>query len=205
LASSTLADLPKKNYKEVVNDAKERIEKYLKDPNYCIDASRVRIAILPGIGKFEDKVFKGTVNGYRPAAFLEILKCLKEFNPEILILDLSHGLNYMPVYTRLAIEDAVISYLVLNKADNISSTESSVSTHSMTTEKDPKLKLIVYNSEPVPARLRKDILADNITAINIVENISIRYNFAIQALYTKVASLGIKSSNFKIYFWRKTT
>ena len=72
LASSTLADLPKKNYKEIINDSKEKIEKYLKDPNYCIDASRVRVAILPGIGKFEDKVFKGTVNGYRLAAFLEI-------------------------------------------------------------------------------------------------------------------------------------
>jgi len=200
LASSTLADLPKKNYKEIINDAKEKIEKYLKDPNYCIDASRVRVAILPGIGKFEDKVFKGTVNGYRLAAFLEILKCLKETNPEILILDLSHGLNYMPVYTRLAIEDAVISYLVLNKADNISSAESSALNHFITTEKDLKLKLIVYNSEPVPPRSRKDILADNITAINIVENISIRYNFAIQALYTKVASLGINPVILKSTF-----
>ena len=195
LCSSTLADLPKKNYKEVVNEAKVKIEENLKDPNYCIDSSRVRIAILPGIGKFGDKVFKGTVNSYRLAAFLETLKHLKEINPEILILDLSHGVNYMPVYTRLAIEDAIISYLVLNKADNNLNTGSSDITSPISTKntigKEEKIRLLVYNSEPAPLHSKEGSSTTNITTINIVENTSIMYNFAIQTLYTKVASLGI--------------
>jgi len=57
LCSSTLADLPKKNYKEVVNEAKVKIEENLKDPNYCIDSSRVRIAILPGIRTCLSNIF----------------------------------------------------------------------------------------------------------------------------------------------------
>jgi predicted RNA polymerase sigma factor len=50
--------------------------------------------------------------------------------------------------------------------------------------KDEKLRLIVYNSEPVIAKEEKS----TITLISVVENISLNQDLAIQALYTKIAS-----------------
>jgi predicted RNA polymerase sigma factor len=49
---------------------------------------------------------------------------------------------------------------------------------------DEKLRLIVYNSEPVIAKEEKSTT----TLISIVENISLNQDLAIQALYTKIAS-----------------
>jgi CRISPR-associated protein Csx1 len=165
LASSTLGDLPKNSYEEVKKSAERKIRDYLMNQEYCSDSSKVKVVILPGIGRFGENLFRGTINAYRLGAFLEILNSLKEMKPQAIILDLSHGLNYMPVYTRLATEDAVISYLV-NEA------------------KDEKLRLIVYNSEPVIAKEEKSTT----TLISIVENISLNKDLAIQALYTKIAS-----------------
>jgi phage gp37-like protein len=50
--------------------------------------------------------------------------------------------------------------------------------------KDEKLRLIVYNSEPVIARKEKS----TINLISTVGNILLNQDLAIQALYTKIAS-----------------
>jgi hypothetical protein len=59
--------------------------------------------------------------------------------------------------------------------------------------KDEKLRLIVSNSEPVMAKEEKSTT----TLISIVENILLNKDWAIQALYTKIASFSTSNPVMK--------
>jgi len=157
--SSTLGGLSKsKGYREMLEEILSEIkEKYLKNPEYCADHDRVDLKILPGIGRFKEgniqKSFIGRIDAFRVAAFICAYEKMVNEKPERVILDISHGVNYMPVYVRLSVYTALLGYLARTGGE---------------------VKWQVYNSEPKSG--------DNLK-IMLIENSKVKYDFSIQSLF----------------------
>ncbi|MEM3610100.1 MAG: CRISPR-associated CARF protein Csx1 [Candidatus Anstonellales archaeon] len=173
--SSTMGKIGK-NYDEIIKSAEEEAKKFLENQDYCgMDyRNRVEIKIIPGIGRFKDngehKIFEGRINQIRTSAFILALDELNNKKPNTVILDISHGVNYMPVYIRDAVFDALIAYVALCQ--------------------DKKIKWIVYNSEPVQE--------DNVEAnIQLVEDLEIDTKQAFSILYSKLNTVIKKYGNSK--------
>ena len=138
LASSTLAILYNNrtpipsSYKEIIDYSRNYIQKYIKNRKYIPDPEKVELAILPGIGIFrkDDKrwVFRGGLGSYTTSVYLSTLRFLEAHRPHRVILDLSHGINYMPALAREAVQLAIASYSAYY---------------------DEGIQLLVYNSDPV--------------------------------------------------------
>jgi len=112
LASDTLA-VEGQNYNEVKESALKKIEKFLKEN----DIENINIFILPGVGKFQDKITKKAIyfkekptNYYYSlifqlnSFFIKNLN-LKEANTIEVYLDITHGINYMTVMTYRALQE----------------------------------------------------------------------------------------------------
>jgi len=165
-ASSTLGDPSVGCYGGLVGSVRGSVESLLRGGEYCSDASRVSVIVLPGVGRFELGVVKSFLGGlgqFRVAAFLKTLDFLVESRPERVILDLTHGLNYMPTYVRLSVFDALTCYSALAKVG---------------------VKLLVYNSEPFP------VGAEEASGLNImlVEDYKFEPRWALGRLYDLLAS-----------------
>jgi len=173
LASSTLGTLSdKKRYSEVVEEAYNIIEEYLKNLEYCSEPKKVSLKILPGIGKFKDnnveKKFKGRIDCFRVASFICSYKKMTETKPDRIILDISHGINYMPVYTRTSVYLALLGYIA-----SINS----------------KGEWLVYNSEPKERGVKE-------LELMLVEDLEIKPEFALQSIYREFETLS--NVNFKL-------
>ncbi len=76
--------------------------------------------VLPRIGRFKPKSgngvtnFIGNINAFRVVASISAYEFICRVKPETLILDISHGVNYMPVYVRQSVYDAFNAYVALN-------------------------------------------------------------------------------------------
>jgi len=168
---------PFKNYSEIINNVKSKINEYLNNKEYCIDPKRIELKVLPGIGRFKDKNtgkiinFIGSVNAFRIAASILSYEFISKVKPEILMLDISHGINYMPVYIRQSVYDAFNAYIALNEIKNA--------------------RWIVYNSEPFNKGIKE-------LRLNIVENIKINDLKAKNYLYNEFESL-YSDKNFKAF------
>jgi CRISPR-associated protein Csx1 len=173
LASSTIGTLSNgKRYSGVVEEAYNTIEGYLKNPEYCSERERVSLKILPGIGKFKDnnveKRFKGRIDCFRVASFICSYKKMIEAKPERVILDISHGINYMPVYARTSVYLALLGYIA-----SINS----------------KIEWLVYNSEPKERGVKE-------LELMLVEDLEIKPETAIQSIYREFETLS--NVNFKL-------
>jgi CRISPR-associated protein Csx1 len=166
-----------KNYSEIIDNVKSKINEYLNNKEYCIDPKRIELKVLPGIGRFKDKNtgkiinFIGNVNAFRIAASILSYEFISKVKPEILMLDISHGINYMPVYIRQSVYDAFNAYIALNEIKNA--------------------RWIVYNSEPFNKGIKE-------LRLNIVENIKINDLKAKNYLYNEFESL-YSDKNFKAF------
>ncbi|NHV97929.1 MAG: CRISPR-associated DxTHG motif protein [Thaumarchaeota archaeon] len=183
-ASSTLGDPSVGRYSSLVDSVCGLVEFYLRGGEYCSDASRVGVVVLPGVGRFERGVvrsFLGGLGQFRVAAFLKALDFFTEFRPERVVLDLTHGLNYMPTYVRLSVFDALTCYSALAKTE---------------------VKLLVYNSEPFPEG------AEEASGLNImlVEDYIFKPAWALGRLYDLLASAfttGFKPTPIRSVFGRR--
>ncbi|MEM3662241.1 MAG: TM1812 family CRISPR-associated protein [Sulfolobales archaeon] len=129
--SSTLGDPRVGSYGGLVKRVEDYVGSHLSNVEFCGDRSKVSVVVLPGVGRFKDsRSFVGGVEGFRVAAFLKAYECMLEYRPKRVVLDLTHGLNYMPTYVRLSVFDALTCYSSLSK--------------------DYRVELLVYNSEPFP-------------------------------------------------------
>ena len=99
--------------------AKDIIEGYLKDKEYLPHRAKARVEVLPGIGVFHSPgdgmkwSFRGGLGFYNAGVFTSVYDTLNEVKPEIIVLDITHGINYMPVVARNAVELASSLYASL--------------------------------------------------------------------------------------------
>ena len=145
LASDTLAQ-EGICYEEIKRNAKEKVEKYAKE----FGVEKFKTIILPGIGHFQDKNtkkethFYGNAQDYYYSLIYKLIQIFlknKERNIEV-HLDITHGVNYMPVLTYRALVELL---------GNISTLFD--------------VKLCVYNTDPAqPFNLLEK------TEINIIED-----------------------------------
>ncbi|MGB9622436.1 MAG: CRISPR-associated CARF protein Csx1, partial [Candidatus Bathyarchaeia archaeon] len=172
--SSTLGTLSSnRSYSEILREVSSNVrENYLKNPDYCTDHKRVSLKVLPGVGRFKDnnieKTFKGKIDAFRVAAFICSYEEIVKTNPDRVILDISHGINYMPVYLRMSVYSAFLGFLALV---------------------NHQAEWHVYNSEPKEKGV-------NELEIMLIEDSRIKPEFAIHSLYREFETLF--DVNFKL-------
>jgi CRISPR-associated protein Csx1 len=167
-APSTLEKPSKdKNYEQLVDEVKQYVGSKLNDVLYCPRPSQVEIAIAPTIGSFRKnkEIYrsKGSIEVYRSYTHTTAYNKLMQQKPTEIILDLSHGVNYMPTYLRQTTETAIASYVLAT---------------------GKTVKLLVYNSDPVQPRDRDTPIEE--ATINLVEEKEISHWDAKQILYTQL-------------------
>jgi CRISPR-associated protein Csx1 len=124
LALDTLSQLNSNNYSEIVKEVKKNAEEFVsKNLNIC----NYEIIICPGVGTFPNGRFLGNLLDYYSAVLYELSK---RFDGDLEVhLDLTHGINYMPVLTYKAIKELLGILAMKND-----------------------VKLIVYNTDPYVGR-----------------------------------------------------
>ena len=136
--------------------------------NYCL-------RVIPSIGLFPSKdkdfetLFRGSIRIFYSAVYFTVLKTLSEDKYDVVVLDLSHGVNFMPVTTRNAIEYAAYAYTASGNVE--------------------KLQMLSYNSAPItppPGKKAEEIPPLN---IHLIESIKIDPEYAFQQLYNEVYSI----------------
>jgi len=129
IALDTLADKGK-NYEEIEEDVKNKIFSFIKKEK-LLKSENLDVMVAPGVGRFSgNKIFKGNMRDYYSFLFYHLSKIFLEGDePLEIYLDLSHGINYMPVLTYQAIKEA--GALVAIKRE---------------------VKLETYNSDPVTGK-----------------------------------------------------
>ncbi|OAG26929.1 CRISPR-associated CARF protein Csx1 [Thermodesulfatator autotrophicus] len=129
----------KENYHNLKKDVEERMKNFLCD-NFSEDIlGKVRIFVLPGTGYFPNGVFRGQIIDYYYRLIYELSLNFSNvsFNEKLEVhLDLTHGLNFMPVLTYKAVKEIlqVISLFkdiqfVAHNADPFSSNMSDMTLH----------------------------------------------------------------------------
>ena len=165
-------------YREVVDYVNLKVKNYLESGEYCVDSGRIELKVLPGIGRFKPRGsglvnFIGDINAFRVAASISAYEFISRMNPETLILDISHGINYMPVYVRQSVYDAFNAYVALGGKK--------------------EARWVVYNSEPFSREANvKDL------RLNIVEDVEIDVLKGRNHLYNEFESLYV-DGNFNPY------
>lgn len=139
--ADTLASPPVNSYNDVINSAKNYAEKFLCN-------LKASITVLPGVIKQANREFKGSPTDYYYAMLKEILETLKKDSNTEIVLDLTHGVNYMPSLTLKAVEEAA-----------------SITSLLKTLKHRREVRLSVYNSDPVipPPNTREQLTRRNRT------------------------------------------
>ncbi|MEM4973080.1 MAG: CRISPR-associated CARF protein Csx1 [Candidatus Hadarchaeales archaeon] len=97
-------------------------------------SEEVKVIVAPGVGNFKLK-FKGEMADFYHYVFFELSKELAELkeNGEV-HLDITHGLNFAPVFLRLALEE-ILSILAYTK----------------------NIKFVLYNAEPFTSEAKEKL------------------------------------------------
>ena len=176
LASETLAALnPPSSWssESVRQAASEYLNRYLGMREYSGMPRAVESEVLPGVGVFQVKggagvqllKIVGSPHLYAAHAYVEVLKRLLELRPKKLLLDVSHGINYMPLMAYRAVVEAAYTYTILEGSS---------------------LNLIVYNSDPV-------LEERQVSTLHIVEQRYIKLEDAVSRAYARVRRLDLRS------------
>jgi len=115
--SSVLSNGNNITYKDIKNNAEEQIKLFI-EKKLNMKIKDIKIFVLPGVGTFKKsnnnktRIFKGLMLDYYYCILYRISKFIIELiekNPEdekiIIHLDLTHGINFMPVLTYRAIRE----------------------------------------------------------------------------------------------------
>ncbi|MEM1509179.1 MAG: CRISPR-associated CARF protein Csx1 [Thermofilaceae archaeon] len=170
LISDTLAvngEVRDEKYESVCEAALKYADHYLHE--YIENPEKIELSVLPGVGTFQSGDKKPEPGDKRPKleaigspllymlfAFYEVAQRLRKYKPKRLVLDLSHGINYMPVMAYRAVETAVHYY-------------------SLTTGEE--IELLVYNSDPI----RKE---EQEAVIHLIEHKAVNFQAALERAYT---------------------
>jgi len=126
------------SYVEVVEKAKNKLSTYCKD--FEIKSSEIIIA--PGVGEFSHNIFKGNALDYYYYITAKLIeKFLEHYDEEFEVhLDLTHGINFMPVLTYRSVKEILEILSIFTKVN-----------------------FIVYNADPYIKNITKSL------SINIIE------------------------------------
>jgi CRISPR-associated protein Csx1 len=82
-------------------DLRERAEKVLRDyaGAYLGDDAHVDVIVLPGIGYYNGYVFDSPLENAKFVLAKELYDKLRNYKPDVVVLDITHGLNYIPAMT----------------------------------------------------------------------------------------------------------
>ncbi|MEM4275455.1 MAG: CRISPR-associated CARF protein Csx1 [Candidatus Nitrosocaldaceae archaeon] len=176
ILSSTLMDKPANNYRELEDKVKEKI----KSTN-ILTSNEIKLWVAPGIGRFgKDKVYihKGSIDLYYNYVYYNTLTLFNEINDEIkLHLDLTHGINYMPIMVREAIELAAATYAAAN---------------------GKRIEIIIYNSDPLSPIPKQDDPSIELN-INQVANVKFKPYESLNELLTRLTL----NYDFNIFRWSR--
>ncbi|MEM2300927.1 MAG: TM1812 family CRISPR-associated protein [Sulfolobales archaeon] len=109
----------------VEKEIREQVEEQIREPK-----NHLEIKVAPAIGIFPPIAFKGHAYNYWAYILIETLKNLNKIDPDVVIVDITHGINYMPVTTLDAVRKAVEIHLLRRKTER-------------------KTKIIAMNSDPI--------------------------------------------------------
>lgn len=135
----------------------------------------VDIIIAPGIGLIdtsERRIFRCNPANYAVMVFSELLKIFLEVEPTTVIVDITHGINYMPHILVLMVEKAFKTYILKQYI-------SRQQTHREgSSEEEKSYKIIVVNSDPYiqSRRTQQYRESENILYINIISCEEIELN-----------------------------
>ncbi|HIE33364.1 MAG TPA: TIGR01897 family CRISPR-associated protein, partial [Thermodesulfobacteriaceae bacterium] len=92
-------------YEAIKEAVKEDIGEFLEKTCFSEDLSKVEICVLPGTGYFQNGSFEGRILDYYYRLLYELAKIASESELSEIHLDLTHGLNFMPVLTYRAVKE----------------------------------------------------------------------------------------------------
>lgn len=138
-ASSSL-----KSYDDIIVHVKHYINSILDDGDYInpSDRDKIEYAVLPGVGVYKRggngpiAEFTGSPLNYYYGLLFDLYTRLRKEDVDTIILDVSHGINFMPILGFNAVIEAVKLYAL---------------------EKSSDVRLVVLNSDPVFPGIRIDI------------------------------------------------
>ncbi len=157
------------SYSELIESVERDIKSWIKECSSseelkaALNSGRLEVAVVPGIGSytFEEKAYQFPLSRGEPAgtfaswAISLVLKKLLDVAPDEVIVDLTHGLNYMPVSLVEAVEFALKAYAVATYRE-IKFTIYEAEPFS----RDAKsLNFFVPKSETISHRHEKDVLS----------------------------------------------
>ena len=149
--------------------------KSIAETKPVLPRSNCCIEVVPCIGLFPSRerdfetCFRGSIRVFYSAVYFTVLKALSRDDYDVVVLDLSHGVNFMPVATRSAVEYAVYAYVA--------------------SRKNKRLYMFSYNSAPMtypPGRSPEELPSLN---IHLIESVKIDSKYAFRQLCDEVYSI----------------
>lgn len=124
------------SYAEIMEKAEEVLKLFAEE--YIMETCRkqveLHIKVLPGVGVFKKARFSGSTWNFYTALTLDLTNLVLRSNPDVIILDLSHGINYMPVLAYKSVDlitkflsayTSSVKYLVIFNSDPVTTTQPS--------------------------------------------------------------------------------
>jgi CRISPR-associated protein Csx1 len=144
IVGDTLGEGP--TYGDVKESARVCVRERIKD--FGLDPDRIRISVLPATGQFPGRRFKGDPKDFYHTLLKELSETLLNLSGDGDVevhLDITHGINYMPVLTYRAVRD-LLGLLAAFR----------------------RVKLRVYNADPFVGGA-----ADTVLDVNVIEDICV--------------------------------
>lgn len=206
IMSETLAD-PGKIYEEgceqrdVADRLRRSVEadyrKYVESYFGGDLAKRIEILVAPGIGLFNrdrgETRFRCNMNNYTSYIFANLLNRIVREDPTTILLDITHGINYMPLLTSEAVR-AAIELSVFQKS-------------AMRGGKNAEIRLIYLNSDPyIPPRggagsqlQQATAISSDVLNINVIRCEEIDAEETRRRIYSDLLRTITKNQNLRLY------
>lgn len=161
----------------------ERAERYVReaaeDPEYIpqLPSIHVRSHALPAIGVFKDGDgnvwrFRGGLGFLYAGSFLQAFEVMEELRPDVVLLDLSHGMNYIPAILKDSVFLATLLYASRLEGGSV--------------------HFLAFNSDPVTAQGEKVFL-------HPIEGVELSADVARERLWQAISWAVTSSSRARLY------
>ncbi len=106
-----------KSYYELSKKVEEKVKEYIKS-FLKLELNKIDVVVAPGVGNFENKIFTGNMKDYYSFILHELSnRLIPEQDMISVYLDLTHGINFMPVLTYTAV-NKICGILAVKKKVN---------------------------------------------------------------------------------------
>jgi CRISPR-associated protein Csx1 len=125
-------------------DLRERAEKVLMDyaGAYLGDDADVDVIALPGIGYYNGYVFDSPLENAKFVLAKELYDKLRNYKPDVVVLDITHGLNYIPAMTYSTIATLTKALYVVKERPRCVYVLNSDSVTQQSQRKDVRLNIV---------------------------------------------------------------